>query len=471
VLCRSVLVALMNSGRQNLLNDDRVGWLLLKLSLPAFVGMFVMTLYNVVDTLFIGRYVGSLGIAGLSIVFPFQMLTMGIGFMAGMGGASLISRLIGSGDTSRAEHALGNALAFAAGVSVIITIAGLANTDGWLRLMGASEAVLPYARDYMRIILIGVPIKTIAMAQNALIRAEGNARIPMTGMIIGAVLNIILDALFIIHLDMGIKGAALGTVIASAVTALYFLRYYVSGRSFLKVHGRNLTVQWDILRPILAIGISAFAMTTAGSLAVVFINRTLFAYGGDLAVSAYGLINRIMMFAFMPGMVIGQGLQPILGFNYGAKRYDRALKAIKIAVIAATGFSIIAFLALQFAPELFVRPFTAEAELIALSSHAARRIFFVKYLIGFMMVGSTIFQALGKAPQAFVTAIARPALFLLPLVLILPRYWQLDGVWLAFPVTDLLAFVLMLALLMPQISMFRRSKQGGPDQGLPASPG
>ncbi|MBE0431293.1 MAG: MATE family efflux transporter [Dehalococcoidia bacterium] len=460
----------MNNRRQSALNDDRIGRLLWKLSLPAFVGMFVMTLYNVVDTLFIGRYVGSLGIAGLSIVFPFQMLTMGIGFMAGMGGASLISRLIGAGDTSRAEHALGNAIAFSVGVSVIIMIAGLVDTDGWLRLMGASETVLPYAREYMSIILIGVPIKALAMAQNALIRAEGNARIPMTGMIIGAILNIILDAVFIIHLNMGIRGAALGTVIASAVTALYLLSYYLSGRSFLKVHVQNLTVKWDILRPILTIGISAFTMTTAGSLAVVFINRTLFTYGGDLAVSAYGLINRIMMFAFMPGMVIGQGLQPILGFNYGAKRYDRALRAIKIAIIAATGFSIVAFFALYFAPELFVRPFTTEVELIALSSHAARRIFFVKYLIGFMMVGSTIFQAMGKAPQAFVTAIARPALFLLPLVLILPGYWQLEGVWLAFPATDLLAFILMLVLLMPQIRMFRRLKQErlGQDIGLPS---
>ena len=471
MLCRYLQCGCMNNARQNVLNDDRIGRLLLKLSLPAFVGMFVMTLYNVVDTLFIGRYVGSLGIAGLSIVFPFQMLTMGIGFMAGMGGASLISRLLGAGNTPRAEHALGNAVAFAVGVSVIMAIVGLADTDGWLRLMGASETVLPYARDYMRIILLGVPIKAIAMALNALIRAEGNARIPMTGMIIGAVLNIILDALFIIYLDMGIKGAALGTVIASAVTVGYFLRYYLSGRSFLKVHVRNLTVQWDILRPILAIGISAFTMTTAGSLAVVFINRTLFTYGGDLAVSAYGLMNRIMMFAFMPGMVIGQGLQPILGFNYGAKRYDRALKAIKIAVVAATGFSVVAFFFLYFAPEWFIRPFTSEAELVALGSHAARRVFFVKYLIGFMMVGSTIFQAMGKAPQAFVTAIARPVLFLLPLVLILPNYWQLDGVWLAFPVTDLLAFVLMLALLLPQIRMFRRLRQDEPDQVMPVSSG
>jgi len=168
-----------------------------------------------------------------------------------------------------------------------------------------------------------------------------------------------------------------------------------------------------------------------------------------------------MMFAFMPGMVIGQGLQPILGFNYGAKRYDRALKAIRLAVIAATAFSIIAFFALYFAPELFLRPFTADGELIAVGSYAAKRIFFMKYLIGFIMVGSTIFQALGKARQAFITAVARPALFLLPLVLLLSKYWQVDGVWLAFPITDVLTFILVLALLTPQIQKLRRPESDG----------
>jgi putative MATE family efflux protein len=333
-------------------------------------------------------------------------------------------------------------------------IAGWSNTDVWLRLMGASETILPYARDYVTIILSGVLFRTFAMAQHALIRAEGNARVPMTGMIMGAVLNIILDAIFIISLDMGVKGAALATVIAQLVTALYFLSYYLSGKSFLKVHWQNMIIKWDILRAILAIGIAAFAMTVATSLSAVFVNRTLVTFGGDLAISSYGLIQRIMMFALMPGIVIGQGMQPILGFNYGAKRYDRALKVIKIAAISATSYSIVAFCALYFAPELFIRVFTADNELIVLGAYAAKHVFFAKYLIGFIMVGSTVFQATGKAPQAFVTAIARPALFLLPLVFILPNYWQLDGVWLAFPIADVLTFILVLILLIPQIKMF-----------------
>jgi len=449
----------MNNRGENVLDDDRIGHLLLKLSLPAFTGMFVMTLYNVVDTIFVGYYVGPLGIAGLSIVFPIQMLMMGIGQMMGMGGASLISRLIGARDTLRAEHALGNALTFTLILSAVLMIAGLSNPDLWLRLMGASETVLPYARDYMWFVLMGVPFKAFAMTQSFLIRAEGNARVPMTGMIMGAVLNIILDAIFIIPLDMGVKGAAVATVISQLLTALYFLRYYLSGKSFLKIHLQNMIIRWDILKAILAIGIAAFAMTVAGSLSAVFVNRTVVTFGGDLAISNYGLIQRIMMFALMPGIVIGQGMQPILGFNYGAKRYDRALKVIKTAVIAATVCATIVFLALQFTPEVFIRAFTADNELVVLGAHAVRRVFFTKYLVGFIMVGSTVFQATGKAPQAFVTAIARPALFLLPLVFTLPNYWQLDGVWLAFPIADALTFILVLALLIPQIKMFSKLKQ------------
>jgi len=447
----------MDNRGKNILDDDRIGQLLLKLSLPAFMGMFVMTLYNVVDTIFIGHYVGPLGIAGLSIVFPVQMLAMGIGLMMGMGGASLISRLIGAGNNPRAEHALGNAITSTVVLSVLVMIVGLSNPDLWLRLMGASDTVLPYARDYMTIILMGNAFRAFAMSQNALIRAEGNARVPMIGMIIGAGLNIILDAIFIIPLAMGVKGAATATVIAQVVTSLYFVRYYLSGKSFLRVHLQNMIIKWDILRAILAIGIASFARTTAQSLAMVFVNRAVVAYGGDLAISSYGLIMRMMMFVMMPGMVIGQGMQPILGFNYGAKRYDRALRAIKIAVIAVTSYSIIAFLALYFAPDLFIRIFTTDSELIVLAVHAAKHIFFAVYLIGFIMVGSITFQAIGKAPQAFVTAIGRPFLFLLPLVLTLPHYWQLDGVWLAFPITDALTFILVVALLVPQIKMLRKN--------------
>ncbi len=439
-----------------MLDDDRIGRLLLKLSLPAFFGMFVMTLYNVVDTIFIGHYVGPLGIAGLSIVFPLQMLSLGIGQLTGMGGASLISRLIGAHNIPRAERAVGNAITIAIVLSVIIMVAGLSNTDLWLRLMGSSEAILPYARDYMTIILIGVVFMTFAMSLNTLVRAEGNARVAMTGMIIGAVLNIILDAVFIIPLGMGIKGAALATVIAHLISVVYLMSYYFTGSSFLKIRSANLVLELNIVEAILAIGIASLARTIAGSLSAVLVNRMLVAYGGDYAVSAFGIIHRIMMFAIMPGIVIGQGLQPVLGFNYGAKRYDRALKSIKIAIAAATSCCVVVFMVLYFAPEPFFRIFTSDGELIALGSYAAKRVFLALYLIGLMIVGSLVFQSIGKAKQSFVTAISRPVLFLIPLIFLLPQFFQLDGIWLAFPIADVLTSILTLILLIPQIRTFRR---------------
>lgn len=453
----------MMNRSQNVLDDDRIGRLLLKLSLPAFFGMFVTTLYNVVDTIFIGHYVGSLGIAGLTIVFPIQMLSMGIGMMTGIGGASLISRLIGADNVPRAEHALGNSIIATVVLSVAIMIAGLANVDFWLRLIGASEAILPYARDYMTIILYGLIFQTYAMAISSLIRAEGNARIPMIGMILGAVLNIILDAIFIIPMGMGIAGAALATVIAELVSVIYFMGYYFCGKSFLlysksflKIHWRNLVPDWSILKDIFAIGVASLSMTLAGSISAILVNRALITYGNDLAVSTFGVINRIMVFAMMPGMVIGQGLQPILGFNYGAKRYDRALRVIKIALAAGTAWGIIAFAVLYSTPEPFIRVFTSDSDLIALGRHGARLLFLALPMISFGLIGPVIFQSIGKAVQAFLVTVSRTALFLLPLVFILPKFLHLDGVWLAFPSSDALTIILTVILLIPQVREFRR---------------
>jgi putative MATE family efflux protein len=417
--------------------------------------MAVMTLYNVVDTIFIGHYVGPLGIAGLSIVFPVQMLSIGIGQMTGMGGASLVSRLIGASNISRAEQALGNAITSTAVLSALMMVVGLVNPDSWLRLMGSTGTILPYARDYMTIILSGIVFQTLAMALNSLITAEGHARVAMTGMIIGAVLNTILCAIFIILLNMGVKGSALAAVIGQLISTIYLLSYYLTGRSFLRICVHNLLIDWRILLEILAIGVASLVRTLAGSLSAVVVNIALAKYGGDVAVSTFGIINRIMMFAIMPGIVIGQGLQPILGFNYAAMHYDRAMKAIKLAIAAATACCVAVFLVLYFVPEPFIQIFTADNELLTLGSYAAKRIFFTLYLVGFMMVSSIIFQSIGKAVQSFVTATARSALFLLPSVLVLPHFLQLDGVWLAYPITDTLTFTLTLILLIPQIRELR----------------
>jgi len=449
----------MENHKKNILNDDHVGRLLLKLSLPAFIGMFVMTLYNVVDTIFIGHFVGPLGIAALAIVFPIQMLAVGIGHMTGVGGASLISRLIGGGEIQGAQRSLGNAVSSTFILSGAIMVVGLIWLDPCLGLLGASDAILPYAREYMRIILVGLFFQTFAMLLSTLIRAEGNARIPMIGMIIGAVLNTALDAVFIIVLDMGIRGAALATVIGEAVSVAFFVRYYFSGKNYLRFKTRNLMFHWPTLRQIFAIGIAAFGMAVGTSLSAIFVNRICLFYSGDLAVSAFGIFTRIVMFALMPGMVIGMGLQPIIGFNYGAKRFDRILKAISISICVSTLFCMVSFVLMCFFPEPFIKIFTSDADLVALTSYGMRRLFSAVYLVGFVIVGATVFQALGKAVQSFVTSISRATLFLIPLVFILPRFLKLDGVWLSFPLADLLTFLMTLTFLIPQLRQLRKEKR------------
>jgi putative MATE family efflux protein len=446
----------MVTTKKSTLDDDKIGPLLLKLSLPSLFGMLVMTLYNVIDTIFVGHLVGSLAIAGLSIVFPIQMFSMGIGQMMGMGGASSISRYIGAGKNQKAELILGNAMTGAAFLSVLLAVLGLIAPDFWLRLLGASDAILPYARDYFVIILYGIIFQTMAMSLNNMLISEGNSRVAMVGMIIGAVINIILAAVFMMGLGMGIKGSALATVIAQVISYGYLFRFYYSGKSYLRFHTRNLIPNFQALKSILKIGIASFARSLGGSLSAIFVNHAIVMFGGDLAMSTFGIINRIMMLAFMPGMVIGQGLQPILGYNYGAKRYDRGLRVIKIAIIAATICSVLVFILLMSIPDVLIKIFTNDADLIASGIHASRRVFLALPILGFLLLCSLVFQALGKAVKSFITALARPVLCMLPLIYILPQFLQLDGVWLAFPCADIIVLGITMIMFIPEIKRLQQ---------------
>ncbi len=450
----------MNDERQNMLATEGIGKLLLRLSLPAMVGMFVMALYNVVDTIFIGQVVGPMGIAGLTIVFPVQMIVMGLGMIVGIGGGSVISRALGSGDRERAERTLGNSVLVVIALGVLIPAVVLTNLTFWLRLFGASDTLLPFAMPYLEIILLGTFFQVFAMGVSQLVRAEGNARVPMVSMIIGAGLNIGLDAVFILGLDMGIRGAAIATVLAQTVSTLYILHYYLFQNSTLKIKLKNLVPAGSVLREITAVGMGSFFRTTGGSLTIAIINRTLMAYGGDMAIASFGMVIRLMMFLFMPLMALGQGVQPILGFSYGARRYDRLLQAIKLASIMATVMSIISFSIVYLLPAPMFHIFTTDESLVAASSHVSRIIFLVAYLLGVQIIGSVVFQALGKAVPTFLTATSRQVLFLLPLVFILPNYLGIDGVWYSFPIADGLSTIMTVALLVPQIRALRKEASG-----------
>ncbi len=451
----------MQNLNHNILESDHIGRLLIKLSTPLLLGTAVMMVYNVVDTIFIGHYVGSLGLAGLSIVFPLWMLAMGIGMMVGMGGASLISRLIGSQDKPGAERALGNAIAAGVLLSVVMTIIVLPNVDFWIRLIGASDNVMPFAREYLVIVMAGTVFNVLSNALVFWVRAEGNARVAMTTMIVAAGLNIILDAIFMIPLGMGMKGAALAIVVSQGIATLYALSFYISKSSYLRLHFRNFAPDLRILKLIFAIGIAQFSQTIATSVAALFIIKMAANYGGDLALSSFGIIQRILYFAMMPGMVLGQAMQPILGYNYGAKRWSLAIRSITLASITATSISILAFFVVYFFPEPIVRVFTSDPVLIDECTYVMKRVFIAMPVLGFYAVGSQVFPSIGRAIESFIVAIVRPAVFLLPLVLILPRFLALDGVWYSFPASDTLTFLLIGTLLIPLLRQFKKAAAMG----------
>lgn len=440
------------------LDTDNIGKLLFKLAVPAFFGMLVMATYNVVDTIFIGRYVGSLGIAGLSIVFPFQMLAQGFGMMAGIGGASLVSRCLGAKDIDKAERTLGNAILIGAVFGGAMSLIIVTKLDFWLGLAGASESVMPYARDYMAVVISFAFLMTLVMTFHSVVVAEGNAKLPMLAMICGAVMNIILDAVFIITFDMGVRGAAIATMISNGASLACFVLHYYFGRSPLKIRPKIFIPDTKIMAQIVVVGVSGLAMTLSNSFSAIFLNNLLVIHGGDMAVSTFGLINRAVVFVFMPCMVIGQGMQPIMGFNYGAHRYDRVFKALKISLSWATGIAVAGFLVFYFFPAQIMGIFTTEKELIAQTVHASKRMFLGIYLIGFILVASIMFQALGKAVQSFIASVARPALILIPMLYFMAGYWHLEGIWYTFPITDGLTALVILLLLMPQIRDLRRKR-------------
>ncbi|WP_406655765.1 MATE family efflux transporter [Methanolobus sp. ZRKC2] len=433
-----------------LLADESIGKLLLKLSAPATIGMMVQALYNLVDTIFVGQALGEnsiQGIAGISIAFPIMMIGMAIALAIGIGGSSVISRALGEKNIEKAENTMGNILSLIGVSSILITIIGSILIVPMLKLFGATDTILPYSLDYLSIILYGSVFFIYALAMNNVVRAEGNAKVAMYTMIASAGLNIILDPLFIFALDMGIKGAAIATVIAQAVGAFYLVHYFATGKSILRFHTRHLKLNIGIVKEIVAIGLSPLTRNASSSLMVIVLNNALAVYGGDIAIAIFGVINRLFMFAFMPMFGVIQGLQPIVGYNYGAKNFDRVKQSVRLSIAITTAMSIAGFLLLFLFPEQLFSVFSSDQELIYSGKYATRIMVIAVPLVGFQIVGASFYQAIGKARPSFILSMSRQLLFLIPLVIILPHFFQLTGIWMAFPLSDSLSFLITLIMI------------------------
>jgi putative MATE family efflux protein len=447
----------MGIQRKTELDTDRIGLLLVKMALPAFAGMFVQSMNNVVNTIFVGQYVGTDAIGALGIVFPLQMFAMGIGMMVGIGGLSVISQSLGAGDNAKAERTLGNCFTAGLALSVLVMILLIPFGKFWLSLIGAEANVLSYAYTYLVIIISGTIFSTFSLVLLTLTRSEGNTRIGMVSMITGAILCIAFTAFFVATMKWGVAGSALATVLSQIVSMFILFSYYWRGKSYLKIYFRNFKPDFKILRSMLAIGISSFVQTVSSSISGMIMIHYIGFYGGSIALSAFTILQRIMMFMTIPAMVIGQGLQPILGFNYGARRFRLGLKGIYMAYISSTILSLIGFAVVFTFSEPLVRIFRDDPALVEMGAYLMKFMFLAMPLMGVVMVSQMIFQAIGKAGQSFAAAFSRPILFLIPLCLIFSHFWKLEGTILSFPAADILTFIFVSLLVVPVIIEFRKA--------------
>ncbi|AZR72725.1 MATE family efflux transporter [Anoxybacter fermentans] len=438
------------------LGHEKISKLLFKYSTPAMIGMIVNALYNMVDTIFIGRGAGTLAIAGLAISFPIQMLIMAVAQTVGIGSASLISRSLGAGDHRKAERVAGTSFSTVGILGILMTIFGLIFLTPLLRLFGATDTILPYSIDYLSVILLGSFFFVFAVSSNNLVRSEGNAKTAMFSMIIGTGLNIILDPVFIFGFNMGIKGAAIATVISQISSFIYLVIYFLSGKSILKIRRKDLIPDLNLLPEIFSIGISSFVRTVAGSIFAIVINNSIAYYGSDLHIAVLGVANRVLAFMLMPLFGIIQGLQPIIGFNYGAKNMMRVKEGLKLAIGAATALSTFGFLILIIFTEPIVRIFNNDPNLIQEGVPIIRILILLLPVIGFQVVGASLFQAIGKAKPALFLSMSRQILFLIPLILILPQFFKLAGIWYAFPLADLLSTVVTLLWVAKEVQIMNQ---------------
>ena len=438
------------------LGTDSISKLLWQQSVPASVGLFSIVIYQVVDTIFVGRCVGSNGIASIAVVAPIAFLISSVGMALGVGGASIVSRAYGADNPEKAEQTFGNLIAMVCILAFLAVSVGILFKTPILHIFGGRGEIYPYASVYFSHLLPGLPFLAFAMLCNNLVRAEGQPLPAMIAMVIPGIINILLDALFIVQLEWGMKGAASATAISYFCSAGYLFWYVLlSGRSSYRLLVKNLKLKWEIVREVFAIGSSTLARQGVASLTVISLNNTLLAYAGELGVAAYGIVSRVTMFVFTPVFGLIQGSLPIIGFNYGAKQYPRVRRTLVLGLSSGTFICLIIFSLIYTFSDTLARTFTNDPALISASNSALKLVFLASPIIAIQALGAAYFQAIGKALPALFLTLTRQGIFLIPLVLSLPNFFQTDGIWYAFPLSDLLAMVVTLLFLWPQWKRLR----------------
>ena len=440
------------------LGTEKISKLLMQYALPAIIAQIAASLYNMIDSIFIGQGVGALAISGLATTFPFMNLSAAFGAMVGLGGATQLSVKLGQRDYESAKQILGNIVTLNIIVGSLFAGISLLFLDDILYFFGASEATLPYARDYMVVILYGNIVTHLYFGINAALRASGHPRQAMTATIITVINNIILTPIFIYVFGWGITGAALATIIAQCITLVWQIKLLSNPDELLHLQRGIYKLKSEIVKTILGIGMSPFFINAAACIVVIIVNKSLRSYGtdGDIALASYGIANRVMFIFVMIVLGLTQGMQPIVGYNFGAKQHKRVNEVFKQTCICATMVMIIGFTLSEFIPETIARAFTADTTLIAGASKAMRIMSCMMPLIGFQMVTTNFFQSIGMVKKSIFLSLTRQILFLIPLLLILPLFYGENGVWYSQPISDLVAATLTIIMLRRQFNAWNR---------------
>ena len=444
------------------LGTERIRKLLVQYAVPAIIAMTASSLYNMVDSIFIGHGVGPLAISGLALTFPLMNLAAAFGSLVGVGAATLVSMRLGQRDYGTAQNILGNVVVLNLIIGLAFGFITLLLLDPILYFFGASEATIGYARDYMSIILMGNVVTHMYLGLNSVLRSAGHPRKSMYATINTVVINTILDPLFIFGFGWGIRGAAIATVLAQVISLVWQLRILSNKQELLHFRRGIYRLRKKIVRDMLAIGMSPFLMNLAACFIVILINKGLKEHGGDLMIGAYGIVNRLAFFFVMIVMGINQGMQPIAGYNFGARQYDRVLRVLRLTVIGATCVTGAGFLMGELAPRLAVSAFTNDPELIRLAVEGMRIVFVCFPIIGFQMVATNFFMSIGMAGKAIFLSLSRQLLFLMPGLIFLPHIFDVHtrwdgswGVWCAMPLSDLMASAVAFFMLVYQLRKFR----------------
>ena len=437
------------------LGTQPVGKLLMQYAIPAIIAMTASSLYNIVDSIFIGQGVGPLAISGLAVTFPFMNLGAAFGAMVGVGASTLISVKLGQRDYSTAQVVLGNVVTLNTIIGVVYTIVCLMFLDPILYFFGASADTIVYARDFMEVILLGNIFTHMYLGLNAVLRASGHPQKAMYATINTVIINTILAPIFIYGFEWGIRGAAIATVIAQIVSLIWQFKILTDKNELLHLRRGIYHLQGKIVKNMIAISLSPFCMNVASCFIVIFINQGLKEYDGDLAIGAYGIVNRLMFICVMIVMGITQGMQPIAGYNYGAQQYHRVNEVLKLAIWGATAVTTFTFLVGELVPELTVSIFTTDEGLISRAAEGFRIAVLVFPIVGFQMVTSNFFQSIGMANKAIFLSLTRQLLFLLPCLIILPTFMGASGIWWSMPASDMAASIVAAVLLYKQFQEFK----------------